>query len=162
MDNKMNTTWIYEYIKIVWIKGKCKNLYNTLNTTWHRKNNTWHGKNTNTIRIHELLDLVYFIPDKNPFCTLMLFIIYETNDQLIAHYKSYAANKVININHSHVINSSCRLEHSQHLVPLILSNRTNLSHVILKHKISSYDKWIGEPLLHMIPNKSPKISCNIY
>ena len=40
----MNTTWIHEYIKIIWIRENlCQNLYNTLNT-----NTTW---------IHELLNL---------------------------------------------------------------------------------------------------------
>ena len=30
-ENSMNTALIHEYVKIVWIKENCQNLYNTLN-----------------------------------------------------------------------------------------------------------------------------------
>ena len=49
MKNNMNIIRIYKYIKIVWIKKMCQNLYNILNMTWYKKN-------TNTIWIYELRD----------------------------------------------------------------------------------------------------------
>ena len=60
-------TWIYKYVKIVWIKRNInKNIYNTLNTILK--------KNINMIRIYELPNILTSMMNKKIKTTLELVV----------------------------------------------------------------------------------------